>query len=152
MRKVLIYNLVILFLCGCATQHLALTSSQRRIIEAKELEGTYEDVFGATVSVLQDKGYQIINSDSQEGIIFAETSKEVFSRFWGQQVAYKVTIHLEKFTENRSNMRLTIYSQVYNGIGVEVPNDSGFVDNPQVYQDFYAKIQNEIFRREQLNK
>ncbi len=159
MNRMLILFVLCFFLGGCATVGSQLTPLQRKVMESKELEGTYEDAFKSTVSVLQDKGYQIINSDYQGGIISAETSKKVFNKFWGYKVAYKATIDFEKFTENRSKMRLAIYSQIYNGIGGEVPYcpgspklRTGFVEDPQVYQDLYAEIQKEMFIKKNLAK
>ena len=154
MKKLIYLFVMIMLVSGCATVGSQSTPLQRKAMESKELEGTYEDAIKSTVSVLQDKGYQIINSDYQGGIISAETSKEVFNKFWGYKIAYKATINFEKFTENRSKMRLAIYRQIYNGIGGEVSScpgspklRTGFVDDPQVYQDFYAEIQREIFRK-----
>ena len=136
-----------------------LTPIQRRSLESKELEGKFDDAFKATIAVLQDKSYMIKTSDFESGLIYGETAKEVTNNVWHFKSAYKVTINFEKFTENRTKMRLTIFRQMYNSFGIEIPEapdskrlKTGAVENPHMYQDFYNEIQQEMFRREQLNK
>ena len=160
MRKILFLisvSAVIFTLSGCAAleqfeQKLApqpqLTSLQRRVMEAKELEGTFDDAFKATIAVLQDKGYMIKTSDFTGGIIYAETSSGTFVPFQSSS-AYKATVNFEKFTNDRTKIRISLYRDTYDGFsGVQ----GGPVQDPQIYQDLYAEIQKEMFRRAQLNK
>jgi len=138
---------------GCATTITPSTPLQRKVIESKELEGTYEDTFKSTISILQDKGYQITNSDYSGGIISAEYSNSIA---YGGSESYSATINFEKFTENRIRMRLSIYKQLYNSIGAKRLKfsglTSGIVNEPKLYQDFYNEIQKEIFLRSQFKK
>ncbi|MBU1727142.1 MAG: hypothetical protein KJ880_05885 [Candidatus Omnitrophica bacterium] len=149
MKKALL--LIIPFLLfGCATQMDAL---QLRQLETKELEGTLDDAFRATMSVLQDAGYIIKNSDYQSGVIHAETGKK--KDFWtGGTNWFEVTATVEQFTKEIVKERITILSKT------EMPA-GGFggggetavrVENPELIQKLYADIKTEIFRRQNLAK
>lgn len=154
-------------LTGCATTP-KLTSLQKRVMQSKELEGTFDSAFKATISVLQDEGYTIKSSDFSSGLIYAELDSQVAARpspgwllltpFYGAGLVvyatlkcgkanycYKATINLEKFTEDRVKMRLSI-SGIFNNQKTEP------VEDPKIYQGFYAEVQKEMFRRAQLNK
>ena len=61
---------------SCATKSTKLTPLQRRVLESKELKGTYDDAFKATIAVLQDMGYTIKTSDYTGGLIYAESSRD----------------------------------------------------------------------------
>jgi hypothetical protein len=129
-------------------------------MESKELEGTFEDGFKATMAVLQDKGYMLKTSDSNGGIIYAESGLSNVKDHWFGlgNYQYKVTVNLEKFTENRVKIRISINIEIFNIVGGPWPFpklgdiQSGPVEDPQMYQDLYAEIQKEMFRRRQLNK
>ncbi|MCX5656771.1 MAG: hypothetical protein NTZ48_00835 [Candidatus Omnitrophica bacterium] len=139
-------------LAGCATAP-ELNPLQRRVMEAKELEGTYDGAFKATITVLQDKSYIIKSSDYNAGLISAESGR-VNPDFWtGRSNRDQLTINIEKFTEDRVKMRISIFRNVfaYNGVPVRDAT-AGPVGDPKIYQDLYAEIQKEIFRRTQLNK
>ncbi len=156
MRKIYYFLFVIVIfitMAGCVTVDSHLTPLQRKTMESKELEGTYEDAVKSTISVLQDKGYEIKNSDYQGGIIYAESSNSIG---YGGSESYSVTINFEKFTETIVKMRLSIHRQLYNAISAKrqkfFGHISGIVNDPKLYQDFYNEVQNEMFRRAQLNK
>jgi len=158
----IIFSLVIVFsLTGCFTASSSkLTSLQRRIMESKELEGSFDDAFRATIAVLQDKGYSIKTSDHDGGLIYAESGvanvKDVWFGMGNYQ--YRATANFEKFTENRTKIRLSLSTEISSIAGGPWPMPelgnikAGPVEDPQVYQDLYAEIQKEMFRRAQLNK
>lgn len=145
---------------GCA--NTGLTPLQKRILESKELEGSFDNALGSAVYILQDKGYMIKSSDRAAGLIYAELSTQVMARpapgwlllyvvpyiilLLGKvNYTYRATINFEKITETRVKLRLSI-----SGIFDNRLTES--VEDPKIYQDFYAEIQKEMFRRAQLNK
>ena len=69
-------SLLMLSLVGCSTPSSTLTPLQRRVMEAKELEGSYDDAFKATLAVLQDRQYNVKTSDYQGGIVYAESQMQ----------------------------------------------------------------------------
>jgi len=153
--------ILMISLVGCATTS-SLTPLQRRVMESKDLEGSYEDAFRAIITVLQDKTYIIGVSDSAGGIIRARTSRLPSSKWPGATENYEAQISVEKFTDTIAKVRISIYIEIYNIIGAKFSDyggdwgapqlKSGLVEDPRVYQDFYAEVQKEMFRREQLNR
>lgn len=140
---------------GCATGP-QLTSLQRRVIESKEFEGTFDDVFKSTIAVLQDKGYSVRTSDYNAGLICAETERGPCIPFKGAY-QYDAMINIEKFTDNRTKIRIAMKRYIFDLYGrpFDPPMSSvkpGSVQESEIYQDLYAEIQKEVFRRAQLNR
>ena len=165
MKKLCILALLVL-MAGCSTASPTLTPFQSRAIESKELEGSFDDVFKATLAVLQDKQYDIKTSDYEGGIIYAESGiyppshPSVLAKLAitylskdDYQFRMKTTITFEKVTDKITKMRLTIY-KLFLGTnnGFDVNKGTGIVQEPKVYQDWYDAIQTEVSRRAQLNK
>jgi len=86
MRRRLYYLSIVLLLetimlCGCfvGTSIIAppppLSSQQRASMQTKELDGDFATAFAATISVLQDEGWQLIEVDRGSGIIQASSLK-----------------------------------------------------------------------------
>lgn len=106
-----------------------LTEMQRRVLECKELEGTREDVLRAVVTVFQDKGFTILTSDYEGGIISARLEKP-----------YRIlTASIEEFTVDRIKMRISMKDQ------------DGVIEDEQVFAHLFDDIQTEIFRRTNLS-
>jgi hypothetical protein len=78
---VLLFFISMLVLTGCmggAGSLIApppLSSQQRAAMQTKELQGDYRTAFAATISVLQDEGWQIDVVDRESGIIQASSLK-----------------------------------------------------------------------------
>jgi hypothetical protein len=153
---ILLASGMIFSLAGCLTTSSSqLTSLQRRVMESKELEGSFDDAFRATVAVLQDKGYAIKTSDHSGGLIYAESAiTNVPDYMFGMgSYQYRITANFEKFTAKRTKIRLSISTEVIPLPIIDLGNiKPGPVEDPQVYQELYAEIQKEMFRRAQLNK
>ncbi len=157
---------ILVLMAGCSTAGSTLTPLQRRANECKRLEGSFDDAFKATLAVLQDRQYNIKTSDYQAGIIYAESDlypasdPSVLSKLaiaytgpGDYQFRMKTTITFEKVTDKITNIRLTVY-KVLSGMnnGKDVNKGTGLVEEPKVYQEWYAEIQKEIFRRVQLRQ
>ena len=144
---------VIVFLTavlGCATNELS--SLQRRSIEARELNGKFDDAFKATLQVLQDYGYVIKNSDYDSGVIQGETGQRKSKSYWwdGMMINTEITATLEEFGENQVKERLSIIEKRTGLYGYERP--SQIVDDPELFQKMYDDVQKEMFIRENLKK
>ncbi len=146
MKRILFVLPVVIFLIGCATA--SLSTMQRRSIEAKELEGSFDDTFKATLQVLQDKGYVISHTDYKAGVIEGGTGEKY--DFWHGQKAYKVTATIEQFGEKRIKMRITFLEE--KGVDAWGSRHSNIVEDPGFLQKIYDNIQKEIFVRQNLNK
>ena len=49
-----------------------LTTEQRRQITTQLIQGSYEDIFAATMTVLQDRNCVLKKTDMKTGLIFAK--------------------------------------------------------------------------------
>lgn len=149
MRKILFLGLPILFLlAGCVTPQLS--DLQRRSIEAKELEGTFDNAYKATLAVLQDKGFIIDHTDYNAGVIKATTGKN-FQLFRGN-VSRNVSVTIEQFGENRVKERITFLENVSVSSQYGTNENSRIIDDPALLQEIYDAIQKEMFIRKNLNK
>ncbi|MDD5428453.1 MAG: hypothetical protein PHI58_04360 [Candidatus Omnitrophica bacterium] len=139
-------------ICGCVTTP-EFTPLQRRVIESKELEGTFEDAFKATITVLQDKAFIIKTTDYNGGTLYAESERGKIVPSLGN-AKYQMSVNLERFTENRVKIRVSTYRLPLGLFGTEGKAwiGGGLIEDPVFYQNLYAEIQREIFRRMQLNQ
>jgi len=145
--KRILFLILPFILIGCATQMNAL---QLRQIESKELEAKFEDVYRATMSVLQDAGYIIKNSDFQSGVIQAETGKK--QDFMNTEHWTEVTATVEQFSKDIVKERITILEKEKQSQGWGGGESSHRVDKPEILQKLYADIKQEVFRRQNLAK
>jgi hypothetical protein len=118
---------------------------QRRSIEAKELVGSFDDAFQATMSVLQDKGYLIDNADYKIGFIKGQTGL-AGSTVFSNKFKYLVSVTIEPFGENRIKARVVFMREKILGLNSEI------IQDPKFLQEIYDLIQKEIFVRQNLNK
>ena len=72
-KKVLLMFCIILTLASvnCKTS-VQLTTPQKRQITTQLIQGSYEDIFSATLTVLQDRSCVIKKTDKTTGLIFAK--------------------------------------------------------------------------------
>jgi len=146
MRRNIVAILVLFMLLGgCTTS--SLSTMQRRSIEAKELEGTFEEAYKATLQVLQDYGYAITNSDYKGGVIRGETGWKSRGIFVPRQ--QEVSVIVEEWGKNRVRERITFILKEDMGLGTQ---RSRIIEDPKVLQKFYGEIQKEIFVRKNLSK
>lgn len=148
--KKLYISILLIMIVGCATNDLS--SLQRRSIEAKELKGTFDDAFKATLQVLQDYGYVIKNSDYESGVIQGETGYRKSKNYWwdGIMMNTEITATLELFVEGRVKERLSIIEKRKSLYGYERP--SKIVVEPELFQRMYDDVQKEMFVRENLKR
>jgi len=145
-RGILSFVMIFFFL-GCAT---TLDTMQRRSIEMRDLEGSYNDAFKATLQVFQDHGYIIKDSDHASGVIHGETG---IKRVLFMMVNYEITATLEQFGPNTVKERITLVkktktsSQKYG-----TQENSEIISDPVLFQKLYDDIQKEMFIRRNLSR
>ena len=146
MKKLCLATLLMIFISGCAT---TLPTLQRRSIESRDLEGTFEDAYKATLQVLQDYGYIIKNTDFDSGVIQGETG--IQKGWFGIMTNFEITATLEQFGENRVKERLSlIKKQKTSSPKYGTQENSYIVDDPGLFQKLYDDIQKEMFIRRNL--
>jgi hypothetical protein len=146
---------------GCAAPETPLSPMQKRQITTKQIEGSYENVYRAAMTVTQDQGYILKNTDMNSGLIVAaidrETSKssQFWQEFWMGSVYDKgtfieLTLTVGKISEALQEVRMSLQESRYNQFGGKT--DIKQVLDPQVYQELANQIIVEVKRREALGR
>lgn len=136
-----------LVLTGCQTTRTAL---QRRTYEAKELEGTYDNAFKATMQVLQDNGFIIKSSDHAGGVIQGETGVKMI--FFRGMVNQEITVTIEQFGKNVVKQRMSIIEKSKASSQYGTFENSKMIEDADLFQKLYEEIQKEMFVRENLER
>ena len=156
------YVLALVILAGgCATTP-KMSPMQLRQITTRTIQGGYENVFKATMTVLQDNFYIIKQTDMEAGLIVAEVNREASG--WSQflqalgsegEISNKGTVVeasavVGKLSETTSEVRITIQEKTYSSTGkttrVKQLKDS------EVYRSLFNDITIEVKRREALGR
>ena len=144
----------VLFFVGCAT--VTLSPQQRRALQVKHFKSSYNNVFRAFKTVLQDEGYIIKNQDMEGGLIVAHASKKssgflsTMSVLGGDDnnfqtgVTFEVSVNLEKIRSNYIESRVIIQQMESFSKGGARGEE---VVSPKLYQNIYSKVRIEIARR-----
>lgn len=147
MKKLFIILLIIIS-TGCETTQLS--PLQMRSIQSKELEGTFDNAFKATLQVFQDYGYIVKNTEYESGVIQGETG--IKQDFWGTMRWFEMTATLEQFGENRVKERLSLIKKKKVSSQYGTQEGSEMVEDVELFKKIYNDIQKEIFVRKNLNK
>lgn len=153
------------FNCGGSSKP-KLSPMQIRELTTKMFESDYETVFRSTLTVLQDQGYVIKNTDMAAGLILGYADRktafgsQLFSALMLGFVAHKgtdievscmVNKNSDTSTELRMNVQEAKYGQssVYSGTS---KTDSTLIRDPKIYKALFDQIGVEIKRREAMKK
>jgi hypothetical protein len=136
-----------------------LTPLERRAIESRDLRSSYDNAYRAVLTVFQDKGYSITNSDYDSGIIRATSGPQTsVADFILNELDFadnrynnhEVTVTLEKYTDEITKIRIVIKQHMYDSDRRYL--GAALVDMPEALHEYYSAIQKEIFMREQMGK
>ena len=147
---------------GCAMSP-PLTTAQKRSIQTRTYERTsYENVFRAFKTVLQDEGYVIKNQDIQGGLItgITQKSKSASAKVFSLEIntsddsevrgeGKEISINLEKMSDSISEARVVIQNTTVYEKGGDTGEE---ILEPTVYRSFFNKVQVEIERRKAQGK
>ena len=146
----LVFAIAILMAIGCATG-TKLSPMQKRQMTTKLIEGSYEDIYRATMTVLQDQDYVIENTDMNTGLIVARVRREKRSGIIranpDKLTEIEITSVVNKLNDTNSEVRLSILETVYDKSS---KRDAKQVYDPRVYQNFFNEIIVEVKRREAM--
>ena len=162
---------ILLIAFGCVMTQ-KLTPMQKRHITTRVIEASYDDVFRATLTVLQDKDYNIKNTDMETGLIVADVERELSSG-WKAVAAlshlislgadeteteerwdYRVSCLITKMNESSAEVRINIHKVTHSKITdhkedkAEVKQEPEAIYDQKIYQDFFNKIRVEVKRRQ----
>lgn len=160
MKHILVSTLACLLLVGCASKP-AVSPMQKRQITTKQIDGGYENVYRATMTVLQDQGYVLKNTDMNSGLIVASIDREASktSQFWQAFLAgdilnkgtvIEATVAVGKINERLQEIRVTLQETRYNRHGGK--EDIKSVLDPKIYDELANQIRVEVKRREALGR
>ena len=148
---------------GCASwaNRANFSPMQKRQITTHQIEGSYENVYRAAMTVLQDQGYVVKNTDMASGLIVAsvdrETSKssQFWQAFWTGDIVDKgtfieATITVGIINDSLQEIRISLQETRYNRYGGKT--DIKQLVNPAAYQELANQIMVETKRREALGR
>ena len=151
--------LSVLLGAGCVTTP-QLSPQQRRSLQVRNFESTYNHVFRAFKTVLQDEGYIIKNQDMKGGLIVAHSSKStgagmaVLAALGGNKnyhtgTTYEVSVNLEAIRKQYVESRVLIQKVDSYSLGGSQGRE---IVNPALYKNIYSKVMVEVERRKAQNK
>jgi len=158
MKKFYLIIIPLLFVMGCATMP-ALSPMQARNITTKYIEGSYENIYRACITVFQDQGYIIKNTDMNTGLIVANVDREASknSQFWqvfwmgyiyNKGTEIEVSSMINKINETSSNVRISIQETQYSGYGGKTRIKQIYDEG--LYRNLFNEIITEVKRREAM--
>jgi hypothetical protein len=164
MKTISLYFLIVtcaLGFSGCATSETNLSPMQKRQITTRQIEGSYENVYRAAMTVLQDQGYVVKNTDMASGLIVANVDRETSksSQFWQAALLGAVydkgtfveaTITVAKINETLQELRMSLQETRYNQFGGKT--DIKQIVDPKIYDALANEIIVEVKRREVLKQ
>ena len=146
----LVFAIAILMAIGCATG-TKLSPMQKRQTTTKLIEGSYEDIYRATMTVLQDQDYVIENTDMETGLIVARVRRGKKLLLFGiaddKLREIEITCVVNILNDTNSEVRLSILETTYDQSSKK---DAKQIYDPKVYQNFFNQIIVEVKRREAM--
>jgi len=153
-----------LSLANCSSNKVQLSPMQVRELTTRLYDSGYENTYKATLTVLQDQGYVIKNTDMAAGLILGYADRktafgsQLFSALMLGFVAHKgtdieVSCMCNKVNETSTELRMNIQeakygqSSVYSGTS---KTDSNLIRDPKIYKALFDQIGVEIKRLEAI--
>lgn len=156
MKKIYCLLLVLVAaLAGCVQPPQQTKSAlELQAIQAKEFETTKKIAFAATLSVFQDLGYTISSASLDTGLINANSPTQAgFILFVGRSMTHvNATAFIEEIIAGRTKIRVNFVKkqETSSGYGQRGGQDVP-IEDPNMYQDVFTKIQQGIFIRKNVN-
>ncbi len=150
---------------GSASTGPTLSPMQIRQITTRTFDGNYENTFRATMTVLQDQGYVIKNTDMQSGLIVATIDKETSGGSQFAQALFigyvadkgtviEATCTISQLSKTSTDLRIIIqetgYGQASAWTGTSKQSAKRIYD-ANIYKVLFDQILVEIKRREAIN-
>lgn len=140
-------------LLNCGGTATKKTSLELQAFQSHEFDASKEVAFASTMSVFQDLGYVIEAGNVETGLITAKSPTVAgFVIFVGQTQTYtKATAFVEMAPRSMSKVRLNFVEikKTSSGYGMAGGEDKP-IEDPAVYQNAFAKIQEAIFIRQSI--
>lgn len=146
---------LLLLLAGCQLPppKSTKTALELQAIQSKEFDTSKKIAFAATLSVLQDQGYIIGSASLDTGLISGKSPTDSTNQvFYREMKDVKATAFVEEITPGRTKVRLNFVNSTSRSGAYGQRSDQDFpIEDPQIYQDTFSKIQQGIFIRKNAN-
>jgi len=157
MRRARTYYLLlfVLVLAGC-TGKSPYTDAQRKEMESRIFEADKETTFQSIVSVLQDKGYVLTQSDFIGGMLTGDSGSN--TGLFGITRKHEVIATVQPYGKGRTKVRITFREQSSSGTtnwltgASQTTARTSIISTPEMLTDVYERISKEIFLRKEMNK
>ena len=161
---IIILVLFAIIFVGCAVGP-KLSPMQMRQITTKLINGAYEDTYRSALTVLQDQGYIIKNTDMESGLIMAQVDRAtsggsqfvqaLFSGYVSDKgTDIEVSCIVNKIsntnTEIRINIQETKYGQSSYWSGTSKQKVKQIYE-PELYRNLFNEIELEVKRRQAIS-
>jgi hypothetical protein len=148
-------------LSGCASPQPELSPMQKRQITSRTIDGDYENVYRATMTVLQDQGYVIKDTDMMSGLIVAHIDREsskgtqfmqlLLTGYIADQGTFiEISVTVNEINEDLQELRMNLQESSYNQYGGKFAIRQ--IYEPEPYNSLFNEIQVEVKRREALGR
>ncbi len=141
--------------CGLAARRPAISPMQKRVLTTKLIEGSHEDTFRAVMTVLQDHGYAIRNTDMDAGLISAYTARQNYG-VWGipteHGTGFETSCIVTPVSSETTEIRLVIRKSYESRLRFsDRLSDKGpEVYDPEVIQELFNQVTVEVKRRQAI--
>ncbi|MCK5219012.1 hypothetical protein KAR10_05785 [bacterium] len=150
---------------GCATTP-TISPMQKRQLTTKLIEGSYENVYRATLTVFQDQGYIIKDTDMNSGLIVAtvdratsggsQFAQALFMGFVANKgLVVEVSCMINKINDTKTEVRINIQETKYgqsSSWSSSSKQNARQIYDADVYQNLFNEITVEVKRRDAMNK
>lgn len=154
----IIFTLTVFIGCQTGPQ---LSPMQRRQITTRLIEGEYENTYRATLTVLQDQGYVIKNTDMNSGLIVAtvdrETSKTsqffqalLTKKVYNKGTLIEISVMVNKISKLQTEARMNIQETTYSAYGGKRKIKQ--IWDLNIYKKMFDEIVVEVKRREAIGR
>lgn len=110
---------LMMFFTSCATSVYTLPEAEREGVTWVEYYNEYDDVYSASINVLQDDGYIIENTDRETGLIVTDwrQSESITQRILIGDSRIKYNINLREVSDNATRVTINLQRQTQGGFG-----------------------------------
>lgn len=133
---------------GCATTAPQKTSLELQAFQSREFETSKKIAFASVLSVFQDLGYIVNSADLETGFITSQSPTKLGGLFVNVMENTKATAFIEEISSGKTRVRLNFvnYRETSTEYGAKSVKDMP-IEDPQIYQNAFSKIQEAIFIR-----
>jgi len=155
--RVLIVFAYALLLAGCmpvlAPPKVTKTPLELQALQTREYDSSKKIVFNSVLTVFQDNGYMISSAGMDTGLIVAKSpATQEGSQFTGFTYReQRATAHIDEISSGRTKVRINFVTFERLTYALTRQEHDVPIEDPQIYQDTFIKIQQAVFMKKNVN-